>query len=122
MECTHHRIFLATLIIAYKYTHDAAIKNKYWVSYSLNLFSNTEVNLMEKQLLQLLEYKLEIHPHDIVVITTQISHLVSFAYPTPPLYDTCSYFEQEVPNSSNVIHSFKPSPPLLHVNPNKQQF
>lgn len=53
MECTHHRIFLATLIIASKYIHDTALKNKYWVSYA-QMFSATEINLMEKQLLQLL--------------------------------------------------------------------
>lgn len=53
MECTHHRIFLATLIIASKYIHDTALKNKYWVSYA-QMFSASEINLMEKQLLQLL--------------------------------------------------------------------
>lgn len=53
MECTHHRIFLATLIIASKYIHDTALKNKYWVTYA-QMFSASEINLMEKQLLQLL--------------------------------------------------------------------
>ncbi|KAI8877629.1 hypothetical protein K501DRAFT_156422, partial [Backusella circina FSU 941] len=53
MECTHHRIFLATIIITSKYIHDSALKNKYWVGYS-QLFSAAEINLMEKQLLQLL--------------------------------------------------------------------
>ncbi|KAG2192858.1 hypothetical protein INT47_010271 [Mucor saturninus] len=59
MECTHHRIFLATLIIASKYIHDTALKNKYWVTYA-QMFSASEINLMEKQLLQLLDYNLEI--------------------------------------------------------------
>lgn len=112
MECTHHRIFLATLIIAYKYVHDAAIKNKHWVSYSLNLFSNNEVNLMEKQLLQLLDYNLEIHPHEIDRIMKDISHIDS--YPTPPYEDRINYFVQQ--EESNVVSSFKPSPPLLHLN------
>lgn len=53
MECTHHRIFIATLIIASKYIHDSALKNKYWVGYA-QMFSPSEINLMEKQLLQLL--------------------------------------------------------------------
>ncbi|CAO3643625.1 unnamed protein product [Mucor hiemalis] len=53
MECTHHRIFLATLIISSKYIHDSALKNKYWVHYA-QIFSASEINLMEKQLLQLL--------------------------------------------------------------------
>lgn len=53
MECTHHRIFLATLIITTKYLHDTALKNKYWVAYA-GMFTANEINLMEKQLLQLL--------------------------------------------------------------------
>ncbi|ORE06479.1 hypothetical protein BCV72DRAFT_123737 [Rhizopus microsporus var. microsporus] len=59
MECTHHRIFLATLIITTKYLHDTALKNKYWVAYA-GMFTANEINLMEKQLLQLLNYDLEI--------------------------------------------------------------
>ena len=53
MECTRHRIFLATIIITTKYLHDSAIKNKYWVTYA-EMFTAHEINLMEKQLLQLL--------------------------------------------------------------------
>ncbi|KAJ2756469.1 PHO85 cyclin-1 [Coemansia pectinata] len=34
MECTCHRIFLATLIVAGKYLNDASPKNKYWARYS----------------------------------------------------------------------------------------
>ncbi|KAI7905737.1 uncharacterized protein BX663DRAFT_500737 [Cokeromyces recurvatus] len=75
MGCTHHRIFLATLIIASKYIHDSAIKNKYWIEYALNLFSGAEINLMEKQLLQLLEYKLEIAQSEFEDITSDIADL-----------------------------------------------
>jgi hypothetical protein len=67
MECTHHRIFLATLIIASKYIHDSAIKNKYWVNYACQLFSGSEINLMEKQLLQLLDYNIEINDFETIV-------------------------------------------------------
>ncbi|OBZ87502.1 PHO85 cyclin-1 [Choanephora cucurbitarum] len=62
MECTHHRIFLATLIVTSKYIHDSAIKNKYWVRYALQFFSASEINLMEKQLLHLLDYQLGVSP------------------------------------------------------------
>ncbi|KAG1322858.1 hypothetical protein G6F62_010000 [Rhizopus arrhizus] len=66
MECTRHRIFLATIIITTKYLHDSAIKNKYWVTYA-EMFTTHEINLMEKQLLQLLDYNLEIHDFDLIV-------------------------------------------------------
>lgn len=75
MACTHHRIFIATLMITSKYTHDASIKNKYWVEYASNLFSKTEINLMEKQLLQLLDYHLEIPINDFERIANDISQL-----------------------------------------------
>ncbi|KAI8886479.1 hypothetical protein K501DRAFT_331256 [Backusella circina FSU 941] len=63
MECTHHRIFLATLIITSKYVHDTALNNKYWVTFS-QIFSASEINLMERQLLQLLDYNIEIPVED----------------------------------------------------------
>ncbi|KAJ2081001.1 PHO85 cyclin-1 [Coemansia sp. RSA 988] len=59
MECTCHRIFLATLIVAGKYLNDASPKNKYWARYS-TVFTVAEVNLMEKQLLFLLDFDLRI--------------------------------------------------------------
>ncbi|KAG0764602.1 hypothetical protein G6F62_002415 [Rhizopus arrhizus] len=66
MECTRHRIFLATIIITTKYLHDSAIKNKYWVTYA-EMFTAHEINLMEKQLLQLLDYNLEINDFDTIM-------------------------------------------------------
>ncbi|KAK9760698.1 PHO85 cyclin-1 [Basidiobolus ranarum] len=59
MECTCHRIFLATLIIASKYLNDASPKNSYWARYT-SVFSLAEVNLMERQLLGLLDFNLRI--------------------------------------------------------------
>ncbi|KAJ1920479.1 PHO85 cyclin-1 [Mycoemilia scoparia] len=64
MECTCHRIFLASLIITGKYLNDASPKNKYWAKYS-TVFSIPEVNLMEKQLLFLLDFDLRIFPSDL---------------------------------------------------------
>ncbi|KAG1055074.1 hypothetical protein G6F43_002960 [Rhizopus delemar] len=66
MECTRHRIFLATIIITTKYLHDSAIKNKYWVTYA-EMFTAHEINLMEKQLLQLLDYNLEINDFNTIM-------------------------------------------------------
>ncbi|KAI1473232.1 cyclin [Daldinia caldariorum] len=72
LRCTTHRIFLAALILAAKYLNDSSPKNKHWAGYShMNTeaysfgFSRTEVNLMEKQLLFLLEWELRITEEDL---------------------------------------------------------
>ncbi|KAH7028025.1 uncharacterized protein B0I36DRAFT_365146 [Microdochium trichocladiopsis] len=72
LRCTTHRIFLAALILTAKYLNDSSPKNKHWAAYS-NLttdaynfgFSRTEVNLMEKQLLFLLDWELRITEDDL---------------------------------------------------------
>ncbi|KAJ5681612.1 cyclin domain-containing protein [Penicillium maclennaniae] len=72
LRCTTHRIFLATLILSAKYLNDSSPKNKHWANYSVisnsiyNFgFSRTEVNLMEKQLLNLLNWELRITEQDL---------------------------------------------------------
>ncbi|PFH55185.1 hypothetical protein XA68_10490 [Ophiocordyceps unilateralis] len=72
LRCTTHRIFLASLILAAKYLNDSSPKNKHWANYThvtTNAytfgFNRTEVNLMEKQLLFLLEWELRITEHDL---------------------------------------------------------
>ena len=72
LRCTTHRIFLASLILAAKYLNDSSPKNKHWANYSVIStdaysfgFSRTEVNLMEKQLLFLLDWELRITEDDL---------------------------------------------------------
>jgi len=71
MRCTVHRIFLASLILAAKNLNDSSPKNKHWARYtSVRGFPNfsfsiTEVNLMEKQMLFLLDWDLRIRPDDL---------------------------------------------------------
>jgi hypothetical protein len=72
LRCTTHRIFLAALILAAKYLNDSSPKNKHWANYSVVSthvysfgFSRTEVNLMEKQLLFLLDWDLRITEEDL---------------------------------------------------------
>ncbi|OTA62374.1 cyclin [Hypoxylon sp. EC38] len=72
LRCTTHRIFLAALILSAKYLNDSSPKNKHWATYShMNTenfsfgFSRTEVNLMEKQLLFLLDWELRITEDDL---------------------------------------------------------
>ncbi|KAF2103802.1 cyclin [Rhizodiscina lignyota] len=81
MRCTVHRIFLASLILAAKNLNDSSPKNKHWARYSAirgfeNFgFSITEVNLMEKQLLFLLDWDMTIRPEDLYL------HLEPFLAP-----------------------------------------
>lgn len=71
MRCTVHRIFLAALILAAKNLNDSSPKNKHWARYTTVpgfesfSFSTTEVNLMEKQLLFLLDWDLQITNEDL---------------------------------------------------------
>lgn len=71
MRCTVHRIFLASLILAAKNLNDSSPKNKHWARYTAVRgydgfgFSITEVNLMEKQLLFLLDWDLRITNDDL---------------------------------------------------------
>lgn len=72
LRCTSHRIFLACLILAAKYVNDISPKNKHWARYT-NMegptyhfgFCTSEVNLMEKQLLQLLDFDLRFSEEDL---------------------------------------------------------
>lgn len=72
MRCTVHRIFLASLILAAKNLNDSSPKNKHWARYSSVKgyegfgFSVTEVNLMEKQLLFLLDWDMRITNEDLL--------------------------------------------------------
>ncbi|KAJ3303147.1 hypothetical protein HDV03_004135 [Kappamyces sp. JEL0829] len=57
MACTGHRIALAAIIVAEKYVCDIPMKNSAWKSHA-RAFSQQEVNLMEKQFLDLLVRRL----------------------------------------------------------------
>ncbi|KAH6685016.1 PHO85 cyclin-1 [Plectosphaerella plurivora] len=73
LRCTTHRIFLASLILSAKYLNDSSPKNKHWAAYtnapatdySSFGFSKSEVNLMERQLLLLLDWDLRISEEDL---------------------------------------------------------
>lgn len=81
MKCTAHRIFLASLILAAKNLNDSSPKNKHWARYTAVRgydhfgFSLTEVNLMEKQLLGLLDWDMRVNEEDLYI------HLEPFLAP-----------------------------------------
>ncbi|KAF9730295.1 cyclin [Paraphaeosphaeria minitans] len=70
MPSTVHRVFLAALILAAKYLNDTSPTNKEWARYSIVPgyerfgFPITEVNFMERQLLEMLQWDLCIDSED----------------------------------------------------------
>ncbi|KAJ1801125.1 PHO85 cyclin-1 [Coemansia sp. RSA 2399] len=95
MECTCHRIFLASLIVAGKYLNDASPKNKYWARYS-TMFTVAEVNLMEKQLLFLLDFDLRIDNEDLneaasAFHSSNSKHAAPLTPTTPPFSASLSH-------------------------------
>lgn len=65
LPCTRHRIFLACLIIASKTLNDSSPKNKHWAKYTDGLFKREDVNLMERQLLMLLDWNVQIENNEL---------------------------------------------------------
>lgn len=66
LPCTRHRIFLACLIISSKNFNDSSPKNKHWAKYTDGLFRREDVNLMERQLLMLLDWNVQIDNSQLV--------------------------------------------------------
>ncbi|KAG0169608.1 hypothetical protein DFQ30_003486 [Apophysomyces sp. BC1015] len=64
MPCSCQRIFLATLIVTTKVLHDASPRNKHWVRYAV-YFTLSEINLMERQLLLLMNYEFDMKTEDL---------------------------------------------------------
>ena len=143
IRCTVYRVFLASLILAAKNLNDSTPKNKYWASrtavsgYNDFGFSITEVNLMEKQVLYLLDWDLRINLEDLYTNLNpflapirakhlerkerinknqamqrendSISAQINFGYPTPPSRARLA----QKSSSSSRVSRFSPPPPHL---------
>ncbi|MCJ1225896.1 hypothetical protein MMC12_002545 [Toensbergia leucococca] len=104
MRCTVHRIFLASLILAAKNLNDSSPKNKHWARYSTVRgydsfgFSITEVNLMEKQLLFLLDWDLRITTDDL------LTHFEPFLAPIRQRQQRTQQQQQSDQESTRLVH------------------
>lgn len=67
LPSTIHRIFLACLILSAKFHNDSSPLNKHWAKYTDGLFSVEDVNLMERQLVQLLNWDLRVANDDLIL-------------------------------------------------------
>lgn len=67
LPSTIHRLFLACLIISAKFHNDSTPLNKHWAKYTDGLFSLEDINLMERQLLQLLKWDLRLTNEDLIL-------------------------------------------------------
>jgi len=120
MRCIAHHIFLASLIIAAKNLNDSSPKAKHWARYTTvrgypNFgFSITEVNLMEKQLLFLLDWDLRINPEDLY------HHLNPFLAPIREQHRSAAAkaYSTYMTDSCTALHYYAPciiggsTPPL----------
>jgi hypothetical protein len=143
MHCTRHRVFLATLIVAAKYLNDSSPKNKHWTRYAA-LFSQAEVNLMERQLLFLLDYDLRMDEAELVhhfapfmaspVASTSRAAATATPPCTPPAASSsssrrpspreqaaASYPTPSSSSSSSARRSTPPSSQSAHVDRSRQQ-
>lgn len=67
LPSTIHRIFLACLILSAKFHNDSSPLNKHWARYTDGLFTLEDINLMERQLLQLLNWDLRVNTEDLIL-------------------------------------------------------
>ncbi|KAK5959873.1 cyclin family protein PWA37_002943 [Arxiozyma heterogenica] len=67
LPSTVHRLFLACLILSAKFHNDSSPLNKHWAKYTDGLFSCDDINLMERQLLNLLNWDLRVTEDDLIL-------------------------------------------------------
>lgn len=67
LPSTIHRLFLACLILSAKFHNDSSPLNKHWAKYTDGLFTREDINLMERQLLNLLNWDLRVTEDDLIL-------------------------------------------------------
>ena len=64
-EWALHRVLLGALIVASKYTNDSTLKNRHW-SISTGLFGKRDIGRIEREFLDVLDWKLAVSESDIL--------------------------------------------------------
>lgn len=84
METTRHRIFLAALILSAKSLNDSSPLNKHWTKYTDGLLTLDEVNMAERELINLLNWNILIKQDELIValqpFLTPIKHSLIKSY------------------------------------------
>ncbi|KAI8838732.1 hypothetical protein BJ741DRAFT_600448 [Chytriomyces cf. hyalinus JEL632] len=110
LPCSGHRLFLAALILSAKYINDKTYKNRSWVSFTEGLFPVSEINLMERQFLSIIDFDLHCHEEDHAQVMCAIrafdSKIQGMMFTKPQQQ------QQQHPVRSDSATSFEPhSPP-----------
>ena len=104
ISTTRHRMFVGCLIITSKNLNDSSPLNKHWKNYCLGMLSLTEINTIEREILELFNWKLEFDESELIeslgeLLMPQTSHINNSATPSN------SYASAYSTTSSNSLFS-----------------
>ncbi|KAF8305133.1 hypothetical protein DL93DRAFT_2144770, partial [Clavulina sp. PMI_390] len=63
---TPHRLFFSALIVASKFSNDVNTRNKHWAHYVSGLWTLDEINVMERQFLNVIDYDLTFDEDELI--------------------------------------------------------
>lgn len=130
IESTRHRIFLGSLILSAKFLNDSSPINKHWAAYTDGLLSIEEVNTIERELLDYLNWDLSMTNEDLIkslshflipikfelqtakrelILKRQKQYERSISAPVEKLRSMKSYNSLKSSSSINSINSTVPS-------------
>lgn len=96
LPSTIHRLFLACLILSAKFHNDSSPLNKHWAKYTDGLFTLEDINLMERQLLNLLQWDLRVNENDLIL---DLQDLLN------PIVDHIQRAQLNIKKNNNTISS-----------------
>lgn len=103
LPSTRHRIFLSCLILSAKNHNDSSPLNKHWTKYTDGLFTLQDVNLMERQLLSLLDWDLNIGEDEVISIMKPLLDPIVLRVPIPSLSSSSATLSSALSNSTTSL-------------------
>lgn len=137
METTRHRIFLSALILSAKSLNDSSPLNKHWTKYTDGLLNIDEVNMAERELINLLNWNVNIYEEDLIIalqpflipIKSKLSKKLSIEnnkkinYYRNSVANLSNYSLQSTTStSSNYSNLSLNSPNYIYTQPNKRSY